>query len=151
MNVIAMTGKAKSDRVKTLGANKVIAREEPLSAAVDNGTVDTVIDLVAGSQWPALLDVLKIGGRYACAGAIAGPIVELYVRTLYLRDLTLFGCTFQDDIVFENLVRYIEQGEIRPLVHKSYPLKKIVAAQKEFLKKGFVGKLVLIPDHHMDK
>ena len=43
------------------------------------------------------------GGRYATAGAIAGPLVELDVRTLYLKDLTLFGCTFQEEEVFENL------------------------------------------------
>jgi len=33
----------------------------------------------------SLLEVLKKGGRYAVAGAIAGPIVELDVRTLYLK------------------------------------------------------------------
>jgi NADPH:quinone reductase-like Zn-dependent oxidoreductase len=93
-----------------------------------------------------LLDVLKTGGRYVCAGAIAGPIVEFDVRTLYLKDLTLIGCTFQDDIVFENLIRYIEGGEIRPVVAKTYPLKDIAAAQKDFLAKKFVGKIVLLPD-----
>ena len=67
-----------------------------------------------------LLDTLLRGGRYATAGAIAGPLVELDVRTLYLKDLTFFGCTFQDDAVFENLVAYIERGEIRPLVAKTF-------------------------------
>ena len=37
-----------------------------------------------------LLEVLKRGGRYVTAGAIAGPIVELDVRTLYLKDLSFF-------------------------------------------------------------
>ncbi len=73
--------------------------------------VDVVVDLVAGPQWPELLDVIKRGGRYAVAGAIAGPLVELDVRTLYLKDLTFFGCTFQEDVVFENLVGYIERGK----------------------------------------
>jgi NADPH:quinone reductase-like Zn-dependent oxidoreductase len=71
--------------------------------------------------------------------------VNLDVRTLYLKDLTLIGCTFQEDVVFENLIRYIEEGEIRPVAAKTYPLKDIVAAQKDFLKKSFIGKLVLIP------
>ena len=88
---------------------------------------------------------MKRGGRYAVAGAIAGPIVELDVRTLYLKDLSLFGCTFQEDVVFQNLVRYIERGDIRPTVAKTYPLKEIVAAQKDFLEKKFMGKLVLTP------
>jgi D-arabinose 1-dehydrogenase-like Zn-dependent alcohol dehydrogenase len=65
-----------------------------------------------GSAGESLLEVLKKGGRYAAAGAIAGPIVELDVRTLYLKDLVLIGCTFQDRQVFQNLIGYIERNEI---------------------------------------
>ena len=79
------------------------------------------------------------------AGAIAGPVVEFDLRTLYLRDLTLIGCTFQDEGVFENLGSYVERGEIRPVVAKTYPLADIARAQADFLAKGFTGKLVLLP------
>ena len=72
-------------------------------------------------------------------------MVELDVRTLYLKDLTLIGCTFQEEIVFKNLVSYIERGEIKPLVSKTYPLAEIRQAQTDFLAKKFTGKLVLIP------
>lgn len=144
--IIAVAGKTKIEAVRSIGAQRVIDRGESIVDTIGRNTVDVVVDLVAGPQWPELLDALKIGGRYACAGAIAGPIVELDVRTLYLKDLSLLGCTFQDDIVFENLVSYIEQGEIRPLVANTYPLKDIVAAQNDFLDKKFVGKLVLLPE-----
>ncbi len=103
------------------------------------------VDLVAGSQWPQLLDVLKRGGRYVTAGAIAGPIVELDVRTLYLKDLSFFGCTFQAKEIFENLIAYIESGEIQPVVAGSYPLQDIVKAQQDFIAKKHTGNLVLIP------
>ena len=43
-----------------------------------------VIDLVGGAHWSVLLQVLKRGGRYATSGAIAGPLAELDLRTLYL-------------------------------------------------------------------
>ena len=112
---------------------------------LENESIDVVIDLVAGSDWADLLDVLKRGGRYAAAGAIAGPIVELDIRTLYLKDLTLMGCTVQDSQVFKNLISYIERNEIKPLVSKTYPLKDIVRAQKDFISKKYVGKLVLLP------
>ena len=79
------------------------------------------------------------------AGAIAGPIVELDVRTLYLKDLVLIGCTFQDRQVFQNVIGYIERNEIKPLVSKTYPLKNIINAQKDFVSKKYVGKLVLLP------
>jgi NADPH:quinone reductase-like Zn-dependent oxidoreductase len=146
--VIAIASEEKINEVKRIGADNIIKRDESISKALDSNSVDVVIDLVAGSKWGELLDVLKRGARYAAAGAIAGPIVELDIRTLYLKDLTLMGCTFQDSQVFKNLVGYIERNEIRPLVANSYPLKEIVKAQKDFLSKKFVGKLVLVPSHN---
>jgi NADPH:quinone reductase-like Zn-dependent oxidoreductase len=45
--------------------------------------------------------------------------------------------------VFENLVTYIERGEIRPLVARTYRLSELQEAQTEFAKKRFVGKIVI--------
>jgi NADPH:quinone reductase-like Zn-dependent oxidoreductase len=147
--VIAVAGQAKFEQVRELGADRVIARESDLLAALGRETVDAVCDLVAGPRWPQLLDVLKKGGRYAVAGAIAGPVVDLDVRTLYLKDLTFLGCTYQDPAVFQNLVTYIEQEEIRPVVAQSYPLPEIIRAQNDFLSKTHTGKLVMIPPSHV--
>ena len=143
--VLAIASEAKSGAVKDIGADEVIYREDKLTDSIENETIDVVIDLVAGKKWGCLLDVLRRGGRYATAGAIAGPIVELDVRTLYLKDLVLIGCTFQDREVFQNLIGYIERNEIKPLVYKTYPLKNIINAQKDFVSKKYVGKLVLLP------
>ena len=83
--------------------------------------------------------------KAVAAGAIGGPIVDLDMRTFYLRDIQMIGCTAWDEPVFPNLVGYIERGEIRPLVAKTFPLAEIVQAQQEFLTKTHVGKFVLIP------
>jgi NADPH:quinone reductase-like Zn-dependent oxidoreductase len=64
---------------------------------------------------------------------------------VYLKDLSLLGCTVLDDGVFANLVGYIERGEIKPVVAMTYPLRAIVDAQQEFLLKRHIGKIVLIP------
>ena len=143
--VIALSSLTKKAEVVTLGADLVLDRNADLVAELGAGSIDVVIDLVAGDQWPAFLDVLRRGARYATAGAIAGPISQIDVRTLYLKDLTLMGCTFQEDEVFANLIRYIEAGEIRPLVAKTYPLRDMAQAQEDFLAKKHTGKLVLIP------
>ena len=111
--VVAIASEAKLGAVSDIGADEVIHREDKLIDSIENETIDVVIDLVAGRNWGYLLDVLKKGGRYAAAGAIAGPIVELDVRTLYLKDLLLIGCTFQDREVFQNLIGYIERNEIK--------------------------------------
>ena len=107
--------------------------------------MDVVVDVVGGPQWPELLDVLKPRGRYAVSGAIAGPIVQMDLRKLYLKDLTLFECTSQDAHVFPDIVGYIERREIKPIVAKQYPLRDIALAQAAFLSKKHVGKIVLIP------
>ena len=143
--VVALTSESKVDEVKALGADEIVLRGESITDKIGTGQLDVVIDLVAGDDWPLFIDALKRGGRYATSGAIAGPIVELDVRTLYLKDLTFFGCTFQDEIVFQNLIKYIEANEIKPLVAKTYPLSDIAVAQTDFLKKAHTGKLVLIP------
>jgi NADPH:quinone reductase-like Zn-dependent oxidoreductase len=143
--VIAVASGSKADAVREIGADEVVGRNADLVKATGSESVDVVVDLVVGGAWPSLLDVLKRGGRYTAAGAIAGPIVEFDVRTLYLKDLSFFGCTFQEDVVFENLVNYIENAEIRPVVAKTFPLSDIGQAQEEFLAKKFTGKLVLIP------
>ncbi|MGO7860168.1 zinc-binding dehydrogenase [Rhizobium leguminosarum] len=150
--VTAIAGRDQSRLLMDLGADQVIARDDALVATLGRESVDVALDVVAGSGFPALLDVLRKGGRYAVAGAIAGPLVELDVRTLYLKDLSFFGCTFQDDVVFENLISYIERGEIRPLVARTYSLAEIAEAQKAFLSKSIVGKIVLeIPAWEMQK
>jgi NADPH:quinone reductase-like Zn-dependent oxidoreductase len=107
--------------------------------------IDLVVDNVAGPAFPDLLRVLRRGGRYVSSGAIAGALVSLDLRTLYLKDLTLMGCTAWDEVVFPNLVNYIERGEIRPVVAKTFPLAQIAQAQREFLEKNHVGKFILIP------
>jgi len=145
--VIAICGQDKAQQVRALGADEVIPRDGNLLQHVGRDAIDVVLDVAAGAAFPQLLDTLKRGGRYAVAGAIAGPIVELDVRTLYLKDLTFYGCTFQDDEVFQNLVGYIERGEIRPHIGNTYPLQEIVKAQQDFLSKSISGKLVLTIDH----
>ena len=143
--VIAVCGKEKVPHMGELGADRTIVRSESLRECLGDMSVDVVLDMVAGPRWQELLDVLKRGGRYSVVGAIAGPMVELDIRTLYLKDLSFFGCTYQSRNTFENLISYIEDETLRPVVAKSYPLKHIKDAQEDFLSKKFVGKLVLFP------
>ena len=144
--VIAVAGADKLSQVAQLGADVTIARGTDLAAQCGRESVDVVIDVVGGDQWPQLLSILKRGGRYATAGAIAGPNVQLDLRTLYLKDLRLFGCTVLEPEVFANLIGYIERGEIKPLVAAQFALSDIVAAQQYFLSKNYFGKIVLVHD-----
>ncbi|GAB4392583.1 MAG: alcohol dehydrogenase family protein [Kiloniellaceae bacterium] len=142
-SVVAVTSASKAKVLEDLGAERTLKRDDDFPALLGANSVDVVIDLVAGPNWPSLLDLLRPGGRYAVAGAIGGPMVELDVRTLYLKDLSLFGCTVLEPAAFGNLVGRIERGEIRPLVAETYSLRDIAKAQKAFGEKGYVGKIVL--------
>ena len=143
--VTAIAGKAKIEDVRAIGADQVIARDVDIVAGLGEKSVDVVVDNVAGKGFGGMLKVLKRGGRFVSSGAIAGPLVTLDMRDFYLKDLTLIGCTAWDEPVFSNLISYIEKGEIKPILAKTFPLKQIVAAQREFTEKKHVGKFVLIP------
>ncbi|MGB6020704.1 MAG: zinc-binding dehydrogenase, partial [Ornithinimicrobium sp.] len=143
--VIGIASEAKHERVLALGADRVIGRNADVVEALGERSVDVVIDNVAGDGFPAMLTVLRRGGTYVSSGAIGGPAVDLDLRTLYLSDLTLIGCTAWDEPVFPSVIDAIESGEIRPLLEKTFPLEEIADAQREFLTKGHVGKFALIP------
>ncbi len=143
--VTAIAAKKKMEQVLSIGADRVIDRDDDVVASLGENSVDVVIDNVAGPAFGGLLKVLKRGGRYASSGAIGGPLVTFDMRTFYLKDLTLIGCTAWDEPVFPNLVSYIERGELQPLVAKTFPLEEIAEAQREFIEKKHVGNFVLIP------
>ena len=148
--VVALCGADKEKAVNDLGPAAVLERNAAdlrprLQAAIGRDTVDVVADVIGGVLWPQLIDAIARGGRYTCAGAIAGPVVEFDLRTFYLRDLIFTGATVAPPGVFEDLVRYIEQGDIRPLLAATFPLSQFHAAQQAFIDKHHVGNIVVCP------
>lgn len=143
--VAAITSQGKMDQLRELGADIVLDRGSNLLAELGGESVDVVVDNVAGAGFPQMIKLLKRGGRLVSSGAIAGPVVDLDMRDMYLKDVTLIGCTAWDEPVFPNLISYIERGEIRPLLAKVFPLKDIARAQQEFLEKTHFGNFVLVP------
>ena len=141
--VAAVAGAEKHAAIRALGASAVVDRDAELLAEFGSDSFEAVIDVVGGAAWPSLLSVLQPGGRYATAGAVADPNVPLDLRTLYLKDLTLYGCTVLDEGVFTGLVERIENGSVKPLIAAVLSLDEIVAAQELFLAKHHVGKIVL--------
>jgi NADPH:quinone reductase-like Zn-dependent oxidoreductase len=145
---VALCGDSKSDAVKASGADHVLPRspgdvKAALKEATGRDEVTVVADVVGGDLWPQMISALARGGRYTCAGAIAGPIVSLDLRPFYLRDLTFTGATVVPPGVFADLVGYIERSEIKPLLAATYPLRNLVEAQEAFIAKHHVGNIVV--------
>ena len=143
--VIAVTSALKIEDIHRIGADRVLTRDTDLLEVLGAESVDVVIDNVGGPGFGLMLQLLRRGGRYVTSGAIAGPIVSLDLRDMYLKDITLIGCTAWDEFVFPNLITYIENGEIRPLLARTFPLDRIADAQRDFEEKLHIGKLALIP------
>ena len=60
----AIAGKAKTDRVRSLGVDRVIARGDDIVAGLGEKSVDVVVDNVGGPAFPQMLKVLKRGGKF---------------------------------------------------------------------------------------
>ena len=148
--VAALASEGKHAALKPLGADALLPRapaglKDALRQALGWETTTVVADIVGGPAFPALIDTLARGGRYTCSGAIAGPIVELDLRTFYLRDLTFTGSTVLAPHIFRDLVGYVERGEIRPVLAATYQLAELHAAQQAFIDKRHVGNIVVTP------
>ena len=115
--VMAMANQTKHEEVMRLGPDRVLPRNpQNLRDALRDEKITVVADVVGGPMWPQWIGVLERGGRYTCSGAIAGPIVEMDLRTFYLRDLTFTGSTIVPMHIFSSLIGYIERNEIKPMV-----------------------------------
>jgi len=152
-NVIALAGRAKADALRTLGADAVIARDTSdlvgeVAAITPSGLVEGVVDVVGGPMFGDVIRSMRQGARYASSGAIAGPMVTFDLRLLVYRDLEFHGSTVTPLDVFRDVVGYIEKKEIRPVVAAVYPLARLAEAQAKFLKKDFVGNIVIAIEEH---
>jgi NADPH:quinone reductase-like Zn-dependent oxidoreductase len=141
--IVAIAEESKHLALQELGADQLLGRTALLADSVGADTVDVVLDVVGGAGFNDRLVALKPHGHYATAGAIAGPVVDLDLRTLYLKDLTLHGCTIPRNGLFAELVRAIETGLIRPQVAMTYPLHDLREAQSTFLRKAHLGKIAI--------
>ncbi|MFT5401034.1 MAG: alcohol dehydrogenase [Planctomycetota bacterium] len=148
--VVALTSKSKIDKVATLGPAAIIDRSCPnlrdaLQAGLGIEKVNVVADVVAGKRFPDYLSLLGTHGRYVTAGAIGGAVVPFDVRTLYLKLLTFHGVSCGMPWHFERVLARVKAGEIKPLLHATYPLTEIHQAQKDFIAKQFFGNLAVLP------
>lgn len=152
----AVTSEGKADEVRVIGAEGVVLRDrgdlvEAVEEVLAGQPIDVVADLVAGDMFNDLLRILRPEGRYTTSGAIAGPVVSLDLRTMYLKHLELHGSSQGTRGAFRRLVGYIESGAIRPLLGGTYKLSDFNRAQTEFMAKGFIGNLVVVPDAKWDE
>lgn len=146
-----VVGAGKEEAVQAIGAAGTVIRGcDDFVAAVakitEGAPVDVVVDTVAGPMLPSLIEVLRPGGRYATCGAMGGPMVEIDMRRVYLKNIEIHGATQGTRRDFVAIRDYALSGAIKPLLAGTFPLADLGRAQEAFGRKDFVGKLVVTVD-----
>ena len=148
---IAITSKLKYEAVSILAPEAIVVRDngsliEAVRSAIGDRPIDVVLDVVAGPLFRDVINLLKAEGRYATAGAMAGPNVQLDLRTIYLKHLEIHGSSQGTRACFRKLVNLIEAEKLMPLLADTFPLSRFHEAQKTFMQKAHFGNIVVQPD-----
>ena len=143
-----------------LGAERGIDyRAEDFAAALREATggrgVDLVLDVVGGAYLERNVASLAVEGRLVIIGLMEGARAELDLARLMSRRLTVTGSTLRARAVEEKaaIVAALRArvwprfaaGELRPVVHASYPLAAAAEAHRVMESSVHVGKLLLVP------
>ena len=144
--VTAITNESQRDTVARFGAHTVLIRpSEGIVVPAGSPAFDVIADVVGGELFLELVSTLREGGRVVIAGAVSGPVVSLDLRRFYLHQRRLIGSSMHTPAHFERLAALAREGAVRPHIGARYALEDIHDAQAHFRRKGFAGKIVLLP------
>lgn len=143
---VIATGKRKNlDTLESLGANVSLDYEDPsfimnLKEATKDG-VHLVLDSIGGSTISDSAEILLPYGRIVSLADYSPPqnLQELWPKNA---EINLFYMSPSNEYL--NKLNYlVDQGKLRVIVDKVFPLEKVVEAHKYMTKRGRVGKVVL--------
>jgi zinc-binding alcohol dehydrogenase/oxidoreductase len=107
------------------------------------GGFDLVVDSAVGDTWNTLLKVMKPGGRLVFYGATLGNPSTLDMRRVFWNQLTIQGSTMGSDEDFRQMVAFVNQHQLVPVVDKVFPLGNALEAFERMKAAKQTGKIVL--------
>ena len=120
--------------------------------------VDVLLDMVAGPYTQKNLECLARDGRCAIIAFLKGPIVEVDLRIVLAKRLTITGSTLRPQSVEEKaqiaadvereVLPLLESGRVRPIIHQTFPLDAAAAAHELMESSRHMGKIVLTTRGH---
>jgi len=149
--VFAVTSGAENvERLRGLGAAFVYDRSsDDWSAAVHADTkkrgVDVVVENVGAATWKGSMRALAQGGRLVTYGGTTGPKVEIDLRVLFWKQLSVLGSTMASKAEFEAMLQAAFSGALRPVIDSVMPLDRAREAHERLEAGGQFGKIVLTP------
>lgn len=151
---------AKCLACRELGAERAINyREEDFVGVLREATggrgVDLILDMVGGPYVRPNLDSLALEGRVVLIALMEGARAEVDLAALMSRRLTLTGSTLRSRSVAQKAAIAAElrarvwprfaTGELRPVIHATYPLADAAEAHRVMESSTHIGKLLLEP------
>ncbi len=159
--VFATAGSAEKCRAcEGLGAERAINyREEDFVAVVKEATgdgVDVVLDMVGGDYIQRNIKALAPDGRLCFIAFLGGSAAEVDFLPVMLKRLTVTGSTLRArDVAFKGAIAQalsekvwplIEAGQVKPVIHQTFPLAQAAEAHRLMETSGHIGKIVLTTD-----
>src|SRR5690606_12145164 len=107
------------------------------------GAPQLIIDSAGGPGYGQLVDLVAPGGRIVNYGATVGPPKSLDLFKVFWKQLHLIGSTMGSQRNFDEMLRFVEQQEITPVVDEVLPLAKGADALRRMEQSSQFGKIVL--------
>jgi zinc-binding alcohol dehydrogenase/oxidoreductase len=104
---------------------------------------DLCIDSIGGKSFHKLLNIAKHGSRIVTFGATAGPVPQLVMPKIFLKQLDVLGTTMGSPIEFRDMLSFYSENKIRPIIDSVYSFEEITEAQSRMEKGQNFGKVVV--------
>lgn len=151
--VIATAGsEAKLEHAVTLGAHDTINYEredwaQRVLDLTDGKGADAILDLVGASFWNGYMKCLTTGGRITPVSFTTGHKPDVDIETLVRKQITISGSGPQGSKqIARTVVQLVNEGRLRGVIDRVYPLKEAAAAQAALEERAVIGKILLVPD-----
>lgn len=123
--IVSSRSEAKRKEALNLGADRAIDTNNDWTSELKEETIDLIIESVGDATFNRSLDVLKKGGRIVLFGATAGDTTELNLREFFNGQYQLIGTAMGSREEFLELLSFIEQAKIKPIISKTFPLNQV--------------------------
>jgi NADPH:quinone reductase-like Zn-dependent oxidoreductase len=115
-------------------------------AQKEAGGFDVIIDTAGGKDFQKLIDLALPGGRIVNFGRTAGNIGELVTRTLFSKQLSIFGTTMGTRDEFMSMIDFIESRKLTPVIDAVFPMSNFTEAIHRMQAGSQFGKIILTID-----
>lgn len=107
------------------------------------GGFDAVIDSAGGDGFSDLIKLCNPGARISFYGGTLGAINGLSPQIMFWKQISIFGSTMGSDHDFADMLKFVENHKIVPVVDSIYSLKQFELAIRRMENSEQFGKIVL--------